>query len=72
MFHAALDSTKTWKQIVDAIATLLTEANFRVDSTGIYLRQMDSSKVAMIDLKLPSEIFQEYSCFGSINDPVVS
>ena len=62
MFHAALDSTKTWKQIVDAIATLLTEANFRVDSTGIYLRQMDSSKVAMIDLKLPSEIFQEYSC----------
>lgn len=64
MFHATLDSTKTWKQIVDAIATLLTEANFKVDSSGIFLRQMDSSKVAMIDLKLPKKIFQEYDCKG--------
>ena len=62
MFHATLDSTKTWKQIVDAIATLLTEANFKVDSSGIYLRQMDSSKAAMIDLKLPKKIFQDFDC----------
>ena len=64
MFHATLDSTKTWKQIVDALATLLTEAHFRVSESGITLRQLDSSKAAMVDLTLPSGIFQEYSCKG--------
>ncbi|MFW9832469.1 MAG: proliferating cell nuclear antigen (pcna) [Candidatus Thorarchaeota archaeon] len=64
MFHATLDSTKTWKQIIDALATLLTEAHFRVSDSGISLRQLDSSKAAMVDLILPSGIFQEYSCKG--------
>jgi proliferating cell nuclear antigen len=67
MFHATLDSTKTWKQIVDALATLLTEAHFRVSESGISLRQLDSSKAAMVDLALPSGIFQEYSCKGEHN-----
>jgi proliferating cell nuclear antigen len=64
MFHATLDSTKTWKQIIDSLATLLTEANFRVSESGISLRQLDSSKAAMVDLALPSDIFQEYKCKG--------
>jgi proliferating cell nuclear antigen len=62
MFHAKLDSTKTWKQIVDALATLLTEVNFNIDKSGIQLRQLDSSKAAMIDLNLPASVFQEYTC----------
>ncbi|MHA1245859.1 MAG: proliferating cell nuclear antigen (pcna) [Candidatus Thorarchaeota archaeon] len=64
MFHATLDSTKTWKQIVDALATLLTEVNFVISETGISLCQLDSSKAAMIDLKLPAGVFQEYTCKG--------
>jgi len=64
MFHATLDSTKTWKQIVDALATLLTEAHLRVSESGMTLRQLDSSKAAMVDLNLPSTIFQEYTCKG--------
>jgi len=64
MFHATLDSTKTWKQIVDALATLLTEVVFVVDEKGISLCQLDSSKAAMIDLTLPSKVFQEYECSG--------
>jgi proliferating cell nuclear antigen len=64
MFHATLDSTKTWKQIIDSLATLLTEAHFRVSESGISLRQLDSSKAAMVDLALPSDIFQEYKCKG--------
>lgn len=62
MFHATLDSTSTWKQIVDALATLLTEVHFVVSKDGISLRQLDSSKAAMVDLVLPEGIFQEYSC----------
>lgn len=65
MFHATLDSSKTWKQIVDALATLLTEALFIIDEKGFSLRQFDPAKAAMIDLKLPSAVFQEYSCKGS-------
>jgi len=62
MFHATLDSTSTWKQIVDALATLLTEVHFVVSETGISLRQLDSSKAAMVDLVLPAGVFQEYNC----------
>jgi len=62
MFHATLDSSKTWKQIVDALATLLTEVNFVVNKNGITLTQLDSSKVAMIDLTLPAGVFQEFNC----------
>ncbi len=64
MFHATLDSSKTWKQIVDALATLLTEAHFLIKNNGISLIQYDSSRAAMIDLFLPSDIFQEYNCKG--------
>jgi proliferating cell nuclear antigen len=64
MFHATLDSTRTWKQIVDALATLLTEVHFVVSESGVMLRQLDSSKAAMIDLNLPAGLFQEYSCKG--------
>ncbi|TFG06820.1 proliferating cell nuclear antigen (pcna) [Candidatus Thorarchaeota archaeon] len=68
MFHATLDSTKTWKQIVDALATLLTEVHFVISESGIALRQLDSSKAAMVDLFLPADvsagIFQEYNCEG--------
>ncbi|MEM2142041.1 MAG: hypothetical protein QXQ81_02135, partial [Candidatus Thorarchaeota archaeon] len=62
MFKATLDSTKMWKQIVDALTTLLTEAHFVASSDGIALRQMDSSRAAMIDLMLPASVFQEYMC----------
>ena len=64
MFHATLDSTSTWKQIVDALATLLTEVHFVVSESGITLRQLDSSKAAMVDLVLPAKVFQEYNCDG--------
>jgi proliferating cell nuclear antigen PCNA len=64
MFRAALDNSKAWKQIVDAVATLLTEAHFLIKNDGISLVQYDSSRAAMIDLSLPSSIFHEYHCKG--------
>lgn len=64
MFHATLDSTKTWRQIIDALATLLTEIHFTVSERGIVLTQYDSSRAAMVYLFLPSSVFQEYVCTG--------
>ncbi len=62
MLKAIMDSTKTWKQIVDALATLLTDAQFVANTNGFSLRQLDTSKAAMIDLYLPAEVFQHYEC----------
>ncbi|MFX0106936.1 MAG: proliferating cell nuclear antigen (pcna) [Candidatus Hodarchaeota archaeon] len=62
MFHATLDSTKTWRQIVDALATLLTEVQISASKKGLSLLQYDSSKAAMVDMDLPASIFQEYTC----------
>ncbi|MBN2229850.1 MAG: proliferating cell nuclear antigen (pcna) [Candidatus Thorarchaeota archaeon] len=64
MFHAKLDSTKTWKQIVDALATLLTEIHLVVSERGIQLTQYDSSRAAMVHLSLPRNVFQEFVCEG--------
>jgi len=43
---------------------LLTEVHFVFTETGLSLRQLDSSKAAMVVLNLPSGVFQEYSCEG--------
>jgi proliferating cell nuclear antigen PCNA len=67
MFRATLDNSKAWKQIVDAVGTLLTEAHFLIKDDGFSLVQYDSSRAAMIDLFLPSSVFQEYHCKGEHN-----
>jgi len=64
MFHATLDSIKTWKQIIDALAAVLTEIHLVVSYSGITLTQYDSSRAAMVDLSLPRTVFQEYDCTG--------
>jgi proliferating cell nuclear antigen len=62
MFAAVMDSSKAWKQIVDSVATLLTEANLTISPQGITLVQRDSTRAAMIDLSLPRSVFQQYEC----------
>ena len=62
-FRARLDA-KTWREIVDVVSTLLTEAHFILSESGLTLCQLDSSKAAMIDLNLPAGVFQEYTCKG--------
>lgn len=64
MFRASLDNPKIWKQIVDAIATLLTEAYFRITSSGLTLAQYDSARAAKIDLFIPANDFLDYHCEG--------
>jgi proliferating cell nuclear antigen len=64
MFRATLDNSKLWKQIVDSLATLLTETHFVASETGLTLHQLDASKAAMVSLDLPASAFQEYECDG--------
>ena len=67
MFRATLENSKLWKQIADALATLLTEAHFVASESGLTLHQLDSSKAAMVDISLPASVFQEYECDGEFN-----
>lgn len=67
MFKATLNNSKLWKQIVDSLATLLTEAHFVATETGLSLRQLDASKAAMVELSLPASVFQEYECDGKFD-----
>jgi len=48
--------------MVSAIAILVDEATFNLDSEKIELRAMDPSRVAMVDFEWPKSIFDEYQC----------
>ncbi|MBI4214370.1 proliferating cell nuclear antigen (pcna) [archaeon] len=60
MFELSLNSAKTFKDCVEAIATLIDEGHFEVASDGLKLRAMDPSQVAMVDFLLPKKAFEKY------------
>ena len=51
---------KEWKYLIASLATLIDEANFVATSEGLKLRALDPSRIAMVDLEMPSEVFEEY------------
>lgn len=57
-----LSNAKIWKNILDAVSTLIDEADFNFDENGIKLRSMDPSHVAMVDLDWQKSAFEDYSC----------
>ncbi len=56
----AFPDAREWKYIVQSLAALITEANFIADEEGLRLRALDPSRVAMVDLFMPREAFDEY------------
>lgn len=62
MFKVKMDDARLWKNMINAISTLIDEADFNLDPEGIRLRAMDPSHVAMVDFELPNNIFDEYGC----------
>ncbi|MBC7112996.1 MAG: proliferating cell nuclear antigen (pcna) [Candidatus Methanomethyliales bacterium] len=62
MFKAVLADSKIWRNIIESISTLVEEGVFIADPTGIRLRAMDPSRVAMVDMELPKTSFESYEC----------
>ncbi|MCQ5362795.1 MAG: proliferating cell nuclear antigen (pcna) [Candidatus Verstraetearchaeota archaeon] len=62
MFKAVLADSKIWRNIIESISTLVEEGVFIADPTGIRLRAMDPSRVAMVDMELPKTSFDSYEC----------
>ena len=62
MFKASIMDARLWKNLLSSISILVDEANFTADSSGLKLRSMDPSHVAMVDFELPSSTFKDYLC----------
>jgi len=62
MFKIVIPDSRTWRNLMAAISTLVEEATFDVTPEGLTLRAMDPSHVAMVDFQYPKGSFQEYVC----------
>ena len=62
MFRLKTVDPTQLRNIISAAHTIIEEATFNIGPETITLRAMDPSRVAMLDLKLPKSIFEEYEC----------
>lgn len=62
MFIAKLADGNLLRKIVDSIKELVTDVNLDVSPSGISIQAMDSSHVALVQLKLDRDGFAEYRC----------
>lgn len=59
MFNAKVKS-EVLKGIIDVASPLVNEVKFNITPTGINLRAVDPAHVAMVDLEIKSDAFEEY------------
>ncbi|MEW5936811.1 MAG: proliferating cell nuclear antigen (pcna) [Candidatus Thermoplasmatota archaeon] len=59
MFKATV-KPEVLKEVVDVVSTLVDEAKFTVSKKEITVKAVDPAHVAMVDLKLDKEAFEEY------------
>ncbi len=62
MFEATINDTKSFRNSIEAIAALIDEGTFHIDSTGMKLRAMDPSQIALVDFELPAKAFEKFKC----------
>jgi len=62
MFKIVVPDSRSWKNLMGAVSTLVEEAGFDVTAEGMKLRAMDPSHVAVVDFEYPRAAFQEYEC----------
>ncbi len=57
-------SVKNLKEIADLLNTVVTEAKFKIDSSGISVIAVDPAHVAMISINVPKDVFSEFQTDG--------
>jgi proliferating cell nuclear antigen len=62
MFEATINDTKSWRNSIEAIAALIDEGTFQIDSSGLKLRAMDPSQIALVDFEIPAKAFEKFNC----------
>ena len=66
MFHAKITEGIILIKLIDSIKDIITEINLNVNSQGISFQSMDIDHVALLEVKLSSEGFEEYQCNNSM------
>jgi proliferating cell nuclear antigen len=62
MFEARLVEGKIFKQIIESIKDLVTDANLDCSKEEVSIQCMDSSHVALVSLSLSASAFERYRC----------
>lgn len=57
---------REWRYIIESLATIIDEANFVATENGLSLRALDPGRIAMVELDMPREIFEEYEADGEV------
>ena len=60
--RAVTTSPDDIKAVVAMVSTVVEEAVFHCTAEGMTFRGMDGAHVNLIDISLPAEMFEEYSC----------
>ncbi len=66
MFKAKLTDAKLLKCSIDAISNMIDEAGVTVNKDGIRLKAMDPAHVALVDLELKNDVFDEFIVDGPV------
>lgn len=56
-----LDSPKIFSDIISIISELVNEVKIKVNKEGLSLTAIDPANVAMVNFKLPAELFSEFN-----------
>ena len=67
MFEARLIQGKIFKQVIDAIKDLVTDANIDVTEEEMSIQAMDSSHVSLVHVTMRQEGFDHYRCDRNIS-----
>ena len=59
-FEIVFDRAKDFTSIITEVSNLIDEAAFKITKEGISMRALDPSRVVLVDLNLPAEIFSKY------------
>ncbi len=60
MLRLTISDANSWKRSVDAIAALIDEGTFEFAESGMSLKAMDPSQIAMVDFEMPKKAFKAY------------
>ncbi len=60
MFKATIANTELLKDAISTVGELIDEGIFKVNKTGLSLTAADRAMVAVVDLKLPPTIFEQF------------
>ncbi len=61
MIKIVIPEAKIFKELFEAVGKLVDEVSLNITTNGVFLRAMDISQIALIEVNLPRDMFLEYT-----------